>query len=89
MEACDEAQVQPRPAAVKTEKKEASRCKPPNLGAAAGSSSQSSLLLAVGPFANSLWTKLQLRCTQHVDDVTADIPRGTSLLLGMFGKSSL
>ena len=47
------------------------------------------LLLAVGPFANSLWTKLQLRCTQHVDDVTADIPRGTSLLLGTFGKSSL
>ena len=45
-------------------------------------------LLAVGPFANSSWTDLQLRCAQHDDSDAADVPRGTSSLLGCFGESA-
>ena len=41
--------------------------------------------LAVGPFANSLWTSLQLRCAQHDDRGTDDVSRSTSPLLGIFG----
>ena len=46
-------------------------------------------LLAVGPFANSSWIDLQMRCAQHDDSGAADVTRSTSSLLGWFGESAL
>ena len=46
-------------------------------------------LLVVGPFANSLWTNLQMHCAQHDESGAANVPRGMTSLLGCFGESTL